>query len=89
MASKRNITYACSECGRNVGRGNLRAKIIQFRDIGSRGTVVRSSVVGWLCIIPAVDGSLSCLDKDPTWNSPKYSNAPGMKDTQRGTASAT
>ena len=65
--SRRSISYSCSECGRNVGRGNLKVKRVQFKEMGFGGPVVRTSTIGWLCIVPAEDGGPSCLDLDLDW----------------------
>ena len=65
--SRRSISYACSECERVVGRGNLKVKRVQFKEMGFGGPVVRTHTVGWLCIVPAEDGGPSCLDLDPDW----------------------
>jgi ribosomal protein S14 len=84
--SNRNIKYACTECGRNVGRDNLKVKRVVFREMGAHGPVVLSRVVGWLCIVPADDGGMSCLEKDAAWQQPKLSGAPGMADTKLAVA---
>lgn len=80
--SNRKIVYACTVCGREVGRDNLRTKRVIFRDMGVHGQTVRSRLVAWLCIIPQEDGSPSCLHSDEQWNLPKWATTPGMADTR-------
>ena len=77
----RNPEYKCSGCGREVGKLNLRSKLVEFKEIGKGGRTVRSRTIGWLCIVPQPDGGPSCLDADTHWNLPMYSTSPGMADT--------
>lgn len=77
----RQLHYKCSECGREVGKDNLRAKRVQFKDISANGRIHKSRMVAWLCTVPQPDGRLSCLDRDPDWQRPLYATAPGMADT--------
>lgn len=79
-SSYRNFVYKCTRCGREVGRDNLRAKRVQFREMGMHGRHERSRTTGWLCIIPADDGGPSCLELDPDWNREHKMAAPGNAD---------
>lgn len=73
--------YACTICKREVGKSNLKSKRVQFKDMSPGGTIARSRVIAWLCVIKQPDGSPSCLEKDVDWNRPLYATAPGMADT--------
>lgn len=78
--SNRTIKYVCTSCGRDVGRGNLKVKRAQFREMGVSGRIDKSRVTGWLCMIP--NGKKpSCLDQDPDWQAAKLAASPGMADT--------
>lgn len=81
-SSNRDIKYDCTECGRDVGKDNLVARIVSFKEVGEGGRQIRSRTTGWLCIIPADDGGPSCRDLDPAWNQPKRVGTPGMADTR-------
>lgn len=78
--SRRSIQYTCSSCGREVGRGNLKTKRVQFKEMGVGGQTVLTRTVAWLCIIPADDGGPSCLEADPDWSRKAFVDSPGMKD---------
>lgn len=80
--SNRNIEYKCSECGRDVGRDNLKAKRVQFKEMGMAGPIIQSRTVAWLCVVPQQDGSPSCLELDPAWKQPSRAAAPGNADTR-------
>lgn len=79
--SNRKIIYACTKCGRLVGRSNLKVKRVVFREMGVHGVVVHSRVTDWLCVTPQEDGGPSCLEADPAWQQPKLKASPGMADT--------
>lgn len=72
--------YTCTNCHREVGKGNLKSKRIQFRNLET-DKMDRSRVIAWLCTVPQSDGSPSCLDKDTDWQRPLYATAPGMAGT--------
>ncbi len=78
--SNRTIKYTCTVCGRDVGRGNLKVKRAQFREMGVNGRIDKSRVTGWLCMIPN-GKEPSCLDKDADWQATKLAASPGMADT--------
>ena len=78
--SNRVIRYACTACGRDVGRGNLKVKRAQFREMGANGRIDKCRVTDWLCMVP--DGAKpSCLEKDPDWQAARLADSPGMADT--------
>lgn len=74
-------TYACSVCGRHVGRSKLYVKRAVFKEVGKGGAMKRTRTISWLCIIPQADGSPSCLHKDEDWIKPAYLASPGFEDT--------
>jgi hypothetical protein len=82
-APTRDIEYVCSNCGRDVGRDNLRVKTVSFREMGRNGRVIQSRSVAWLCVVPrSVDGLtiLGCLYTDEGFDREKYTDSPGMAD---------
>lgn len=68
--------YACTRCGKEVGRSNLAVKRVNFKEVGRDGLHLRTRAVAWLCMGP--DG---CMEKDPDWNLPSYISSPGNADT--------
>lgn len=64
----RQFIYVCTRCGNkphpndNEARELLTAKVVQFKEVGYRGKVIRSRVTAWLCP--------DCLKIDDTYNSP-------------------
>jgi hypothetical protein len=80
--SNRSIEYACTRCGRDVGRLNLKVRRVVFKEMGVKGPVVRSRTTDWLCVVPADDGGPSCLEADADWQKPALSGSPGMADTK-------
>jgi hypothetical protein len=81
VTRKNKIKYTCSECGREVGKLNLKVKKFQFKEMGENGAVIKSRVASWLCVVPQEDGSPGCLHKDPDWNRPLHATSPGMRGT--------
>jgi hypothetical protein len=86
-APTRDIEYVCSNCGRDVGRDNLRVKTVSFREMGRNGRVIQSRSVAWLCVvprrIPRTDGLTmvpGCLYTDEGFDREKYTDSPGMAD---------
>lgn len=79
--SNRQIKYACTVCGREVGRENLKVKRVQYREMGVGGRIEKSRVVAWLCMTPKPSTGSSCLDDDTQYNQPGLAAAPGMADT--------
>jgi hypothetical protein len=45
----RKFNYECTQCHRQWPREQLTAKVVQFKEIGHSGRVLRSRVVDWLC----------------------------------------
>lgn len=80
--SNRDIEYKCSACGRNVGRDNLRAKQVAFREMGRNGKVIKSRTIAWLCVVPLTVDGKSCLDKDPDYNRETWFDSPGLQDVK-------
>lgn len=79
----RDIKYACDVCGREVGRNNLVAKRVSFRNLGAGAADLKNRTVAWLCIV-ANGAQPSCRDQDEDWNRPPRSTSPGMKDVMGG-----
>jgi hypothetical protein len=71
--SNRNIEYKCDDCGRVVGKLNLRAKRVLYVELGRNGRVESSRTVGWYC--------LSCMAADPAYQQERFAASPGMRDT--------
>ncbi len=64
---RRKFNRICGECDKPAPE--LFVKRVQFTEMGSRGHVVRSRAVAWLC--------RPCMEKDPDYNRKKYSASPG------------
>lgn len=68
----------CTSCGRNdVPREDMMVKKVGFHEVGKSGKLIRSRTVDRLCP--------SCVVADPAWKQTKYSDSPGMRETQRPT----
>lgn len=80
---KRTTKYACSVCRREVGRANLVAKVVQFKDMGEGGSTIRSRTVAWVCVVAQNGGGPSCRDLDPDWNRDALADSPGVKALDR------
>lgn len=78
---KREISYVCGGCGREVGQANLVAEVVQFRALGNNRRVLLTRTRGWLCNI-ANGSEPSCLDKHPAYNAKAFVDAPGWADTK-------
>lgn len=66
--------YQCTECGEEVGRGNLIRKKVDFVEmglIGRPGRTIRSRTTKWLC-------KAKCLLIDADYNIQPQA-APGMR----------
>lgn len=62
----RSFKYVCTRCGAkphpndNEARASLTAVVVQFKEVGFRGHVLRSRVTDWVC--------KDCLELDPVYN---------------------
>jgi len=83
--SNRSIKYACTRCGRDVGRLNLKVRRVVFKEMGEKGPIIRSRTTDWLCIVPQPGGGPSCLEVDADWTRDPLRDAPGLADTKIGT----
>lgn len=72
--SRRNIKYICDRCKKPVGKKNLRAKRVQFREMGEHGKVLQTRVTEWICV--------PCMLEDPDYQRPSRAGSPGMRDTR-------
>lgn len=86
QSSNRNIIYKCNNCGREVGKPNLRVKRVQFCEMGTNGRVLKTRATQWLCAIVHPDGTRSCMDLDPDFNRVARYAAPGSQDVVSGRA---
>ena len=78
---KRDIKYICSQCGREVGQGNLVAESVQFRGLGANRRVFMTRTMRWLCQIP--NGTKpSCFEQHPAYTAKQFVDAPGWADTK-------
>lgn len=73
-SSNRNIQYICDKCQKECTKSGLKAKRIQFKELGEGGVVILTRTVSWLC--------LSCMQADPDYQRPAFSAAPGLRDTR-------
>lgn len=80
---KRDIKYVCSQCGREVGQGNLVAESVQFRALGSNRRVLLTRTIRWLCQVPN-GNKPSCLEQHPAYEAKPFVDAPGWADTKDG-----
>jgi hypothetical protein len=68
----RNIRYACTQCGNEVGRDNLTVKRVEYATMGEGYKKLRVRTVAWLCN--------PCREADPPWSTPQMVTAPGNAD---------
>lgn len=54
------LEYVCTNCSKSVERDNLTVKKVAFAEMGVGGKIIRSRVIGWLCV--------DCLTSDVDWN---------------------
>jgi hypothetical protein len=78
----RTFVYKCTRCGREVGKENLRSRVVSFREIGRNGAQIMSRTTDWLCVVPFSESQPGCLYQDPDYKREALVTAPGLADTK-------